>query len=123
MGAPLKDGANEEAAMTVIGLDLHKRYITACAMTDDGEVLAEQRHVVPEVAALEAFFRGLPEPLTVAMEATLYWAWLHDQLVARGIAVQVAHALVPTVLVGKRPRSAGHAAPFCLATRARGRVK
>ena len=78
--------------MTVIGLDLHKRYITACAMTEDGEILAEQRRVVPEVAALEAFFVGLPAPLTVAMEATLYWAWLHDHLVARGITVQVAHA-------------------------------
>lgn len=78
--------------MTVIGLDLHKRYITACAMTEDGELLAEQRRVVPEVEALEAFFVGLPAPLTVAMEATLYWAWLHDHLVARGITVQVAHA-------------------------------
>jgi hypothetical protein len=41
MGAPLVNGANEEAAMTVIGLDLHKRYITACAMTEDGAILAE----------------------------------------------------------------------------------
>ncbi len=78
--------------MTVIGLDLHKRYITACAMTEDGEIVAEQRRVVPDVAALAAFFVGLPAPLTVAMEATLYWAWLHDQLVARGITVLVAHA-------------------------------
>ncbi len=78
--------------MTLIGLDLRKRYITACAMTEDGEVLAEQRCVVPEVAALEAFFAELPAPLTVAMEATLYWAWLHDQLVARGVTMQVAHA-------------------------------
>ena len=88
----MKDGANQEAAMAVTGLDLHKRYITACAMTEDGAILAEQRRVVPEVEALEAFFVGLPTPLTVAMEATLYWAWLHDQLVARGITVLVAHA-------------------------------
>ncbi|PJE19374.1 MAG: IS110 family transposase [Mycobacterium sp.] len=92
MGAPLKDGANQEAAMTVIGLDLHKRYITACAMTEDGEILAEQRRVPPDMAALDAFFAGLPAPLTVAMEATLYWAWLHDQLVVRGITVLAAHA-------------------------------
>ena len=78
--------------MTVVGLDLHKRYITACAMTEDGEVLAERRRLVPEVEALEAFCAGLPAPLTVAMEATLYWAWLHDRLITRGITVQVAHA-------------------------------
>lgn len=91
-GAPLREDANEGEARTVIGLDLPMRYITACAMTEDGEMLAEQRRVVLEVAALEAFFVGLPTPLTVAMEATLYWAWLHDQLAARGITVQVAHA-------------------------------
>ena len=29
--------------MTFVGLDLHKRYITACALSDVGEVLAEVR--------------------------------------------------------------------------------
>lgn len=67
MGVPLKGGANAEAAMTVIGLDLHKRYITACAMTEDGEILAGQRRVPPDLAALDAFFAGRPAPLTVTI--------------------------------------------------------
>ena len=29
--------------MTWVGLDLHKRYITACALTDGGELVAEHR--------------------------------------------------------------------------------
>jgi hypothetical protein len=53
MGAPLKDGAKEEEAVTLIGLDLHKRYITAYSMTEDGPIVAEERRVVLEVAALE----------------------------------------------------------------------
>ena len=57
MGAPLRDGAHQEAAMSVSGLDLHKRYITACAMTADGVILAEQRRVMPDVAALTRCFR------------------------------------------------------------------
>jgi transposase len=43
------------------------------------------------VAALMEWLGELGGPVTVAMEATLYWAWLHDGLVAAGIAAVVAH--------------------------------
>ena len=78
--------------MTVVGLDLHKRYVTACAMDEAGSVLAEQRRLLPEWEVLEGFLSTLPAPVTVALEGTLYWAWLHDHLVAGGYAVKVAHA-------------------------------
>src|SRR5439155_7028653 len=35
---------------------------------------------------------ALTAPVTVGMEATLYWQWLHDQLEALGHAVRVADA-------------------------------
>jgi transposase len=78
--------------MTIIGLDVHKRYITACALNEDGAVVGARRRILPELAALEEFVAALPRPLTFALEATLYWAWLHDHLVARGHHVLVAHA-------------------------------
>ena len=78
--------------MTFVGLDFHKRYITACALTVDGTVLAEVRQLPVSVDALSAFLRGLATPITVAMEATLYWPWLHDQLEALGHTVRVADA-------------------------------
>ena len=31
--------------MTFVGFDLHKRYITACALTDAGEIIAEIRQL------------------------------------------------------------------------------
>jgi transposase len=31
------------------------------------------------------------QPAAVALEATLYWAWLHDRLTAAGYRVAVAH--------------------------------
>ena len=78
--------------MTTVGLDLHKRYITACALDEDGGLLAECRRLRPDLATLTEWLAALPKPVTVAMEATLYWAWLHDHLVAQGYTVEVAHA-------------------------------
>jgi transposase len=68
-----------------------KRYITACALDDTGAIVAEHRRLPPDVAALVAWCASLGEAVTVAMEATLYWAWLHDQLSTAGIAAVAAH--------------------------------
>ncbi len=70
--------------MTWVGLDLHKRYITACAMDDVGVIVAEHRRLPADEAPL-------PRPVTVAMEATLYWAWLHERLTMAGYAAVAAH--------------------------------
>ena len=78
--------------MTFVGLDLHKRYITACALTPDGVIAAEAKRLPAARDALLAFLAPLPGPITLAMEATLYWAWLAERLEATGFAVQVAHA-------------------------------
>jgi transposase len=77
--------------MVTVGLDLHKRYITACAMDDAGTVLAEHRRLEPSLDALVRWLGALPQPLTVALEATLYWHWLERQLTALGMHVVVAH--------------------------------
>jgi transposase len=74
-----------------VGLDLHKRYITACAVDDEGHVVAEHRRLAADVSVLLDWLTGLGGPVTVAMEATLYWAWLHDQLRTAGIAAVAAH--------------------------------
>jgi len=77
--------------MIWVGLDLHQRYITACALNDAGAVVAEHRRLPADVQALVAWLTGLGGAVTVAMEATRYWAWLHDQLSAAGIAAVAAH--------------------------------
>jgi transposase len=74
-----------------VGLDLPKRYITACAVDDDGGVVAEHRRLPADAPTLVEWLSALGGPVTVAMEATLYWAWLHDQLGAAGIAAVAAH--------------------------------
>lgn len=78
--------------MTFVGLDLHKRYITACALDAGGGVVAEVRHMPVSAEALGDFLAAMTGAVTVAMEATLYWQWLHDQLEALGHTVRVADA-------------------------------
>jgi len=78
--------------MTFVGFDLHKRYITGCALDTGGAVVAEVRQLATAIEAVEAWLAALPTPVTVAMEATLYWEWLVGQLQQRGYGVRVAHA-------------------------------
>jgi transposase len=77
--------------MLWVGLDLHKHYITACAMDELGGIIAEHRRLPADDTTLLGWLSALPAPVTVAMEATLYWAWLHDRLTAAGHAAVAAH--------------------------------
>jgi transposase len=77
--------------MTWVGLDLHKRYITACALDGAGVVVAEHRRLPADDVTLLRWLAALPGPVTVAMEATLYWAWLHERLTTAGFAAVAAH--------------------------------
>lgn len=76
--------------MYFAGVDLHKRYLTLCILDPQGNVLREHRRLSTD--ALFAVVAEFDEPVTVALEATLHWAWLHDQLRTRGYGVQGAHA-------------------------------
>ena len=73
--------------MIWVGLDL----LTACAMDDAGAVLAERRRLPTEAEVLVAWLKELGGPVRAAMEATLYWAWLHDRLSEAGITAVAAH--------------------------------
>jgi transposase len=77
--------------MYYAGLDLHKTYFTLCVLTSDGQVVCDHRRLPAEVEPLTTILRDLGGPVTVTMEATLQWAWLHDRLTAAGFMVQVAH--------------------------------
>jgi transposase len=78
--------------MTFVGLDLHKRYITSCALDAGGVVLGEMRRMPTALEYLLDFLGALQTPVVVGMEATLYWQWLHDKLEAAGYSCRVADA-------------------------------
>jgi len=57
--------------MVNVGLDLHKRYMTECALDAEGRVLIEARRLSTELDALLAWLGCLTGPVTVVLEATL----------------------------------------------------
>ena len=78
--------------MVYVGLDLHKRYITACAVSAEGTVVAAVRQLSPDWAVLARWLAGLQAPVTVVLEATLYCWWLERQLTGAGYTVIVVNA-------------------------------
>jgi len=78
--------------MTFVGFDLHKRYITACALNDAGEIIAEIRQLATALEAVLRWLSAFPGPVTVGREATLYWEWLAARLTEHGHTARVAHA-------------------------------
>lgn len=55
--------------MVYVGLDLDKRYITACALDTDGRVLAEDRRLTTDIAVLLTWLASLMGLVTVVLEA------------------------------------------------------
>lgn len=78
--------------MTFVGLDLQKRYVTACALDGNGAVVGEMRQLATTVETVLDWLGALPQPVAVAMEATLYWEWLGARFQEAGHTAQVADA-------------------------------
>lgn len=70
--------------MIFVGRDLHKRYITACALDAEGALLAAARRLPADGPVLAAWLTALPTPRTVVGESCLYGWWLERQLTAAG---------------------------------------
>lgn len=77
--------------MSWAGLDLHKRYIKACALDESSAVVYEHRRLPADAEGVITWLRALSSRVTVAMEATLYWVWLHDRTSEAGVASVAAH--------------------------------
>ena len=75
--------------MVFVGLDLHKRYITACAVDDEGTIVASARRLPADWPALATWLAALSSPRTVVLESCLYCWWLERELRAAGDTVLV----------------------------------
>ncbi len=51
--------------MYYVGLDLHKKYVTLCAMDREGTVCAAARRLEPELDVVLAWIAPIPAPTTV----------------------------------------------------------
>ena len=65
--------------MYYIGLDVHKKTISYCVKDASGQVHQEGK-VGATGWELDAWMETLPQPWTVAMEATIFTGWIYDHL-------------------------------------------
>jgi transposase len=79
--------------MCYIGLDVHKKTISYCVKDAAGCVYREGR-IGSTRQELDAWIRTLPQPRTIAMEATIFSGWIYDHLLPHAEAVKVAHPLM-----------------------------
>lgn len=66
--------------MLYTGIDYHKKYSVASTVDATGTRIREARIDANEPAAFAAYFRSLPEPSRVVVEACWNWGWLYDEL-------------------------------------------
>ena len=79
--------------MYYIGLDVHKKTISYCVKDGSGRIYAEGSIPATRLT-LDMWMKTLPKPWTVAMEATIFTAWIYDHLKPHAAAVKVAHPLM-----------------------------
>src|SRR5713101_4106742 len=79
--------------MYYIGLDVHKKTINYCVKDGSGRIYAEGSIPAARLT-LDLWMKTLPQPWTVAMEATIFTAWIYDHLKPHAAAVKVAHPLM-----------------------------
>lgn len=60
--------------------------------------VAEIRQLSTALEAVLAWLGALPGPVTVGLEATLYWEWLASRLAEHEYQVRVAHAFHVTLI-------------------------
>ena len=79
--------------MYFIGLDVHKRTISYCVKDAAGKVHQEGK-IGSTRRELDAWVKTVPQPRTIAMEATIFTGWIYDHLLPHAEKVKVAHPLM-----------------------------
>src|SRR5207245_11265376 len=72
--------------MYYIGLDVHKKTISYCVKDASGQIHQEGK-VGATRWELDGWMKTLPQPWTVAMEATIFTGWIYGQQESSGFRV------------------------------------
>jgi len=90
--------------MYYIGLDVHKKTISYCVKDAAGCVHQEGK-IGSTRRELDAWIGTLPQPRTVAMEATIFPGWIYDHLLPHAEAVKVAHPLMLRAIAAAKKKN------------------
>src|SRR5438128_216455 len=90
--------------MYYIGLDVHKKTISYCVKDASGQVHQEGK-VGATRWELDDWMKTLPQPWTVAMEATIFTGWIYDHLLPHAQQVKVAHPLMLRAIAAAKKKN------------------
>jgi hypothetical protein len=90
--------------MYFIGLDVHKRTISYCVKDAAGCVHQEGK-IGSTRRDLDCWIRTLPQPRTIAMEATIFTGWIYDHLLPHAEKVKVAHPLMLRAIAAAKKKN------------------
>src|SRR5437667_2484957 len=90
--------------MNYIGLDVHKKTISYCVKDVSGRVQQEGK-VGSTRRELDCWMKTLPQPWSVAMEATIFSGWIYDHLLPHAAQIKVAHPLMLRAIAAAKKKN------------------
>ena len=90
--------------MYYIGLDVHKKTISYCVKDASGQVHREGK-IGATRRELDDWIKTLPQPWSVAMEATIFTGWIYDHLLPHAAQVKVAHPLMLRAIAAAKKKN------------------
>jgi transposase len=78
--------------MFYAGIDLHRTYLVAAVLDNDGALVSERR-LPNDAEVIRAYFGAFEESVRAVVEAMGSWHWLYDLLIEAGIPTTLAHPL------------------------------
>jgi transposase len=91
-------------SMYYIGLDVHKKTISYCIKNVSGQVHREGT-IGSTRNELDSWMKTLPQPWTVAMEATIFTGWIYDHLLPHAAGVKVAHPVMLRAIAAAKKKN------------------
>jgi transposase len=90
--------------MYYIGLDVHKKTISYCMKNASGQI-HRQGTIGATRTELDTWMTTVPQPWTVAMEATIFTGWIYDHLLPHAAQVKVAHPVMLRAIAASKKKN------------------
>src|SRR5205814_1773270 len=90
--------------MYYIGLDVHNKTIIYGGKNASGQVHQEGK-VGATRRELDSWIKTLPQPRTMAMEATIFTGWIYDHLLPHAQQVKVAHPVMLRAIAAAKKKN------------------
>jgi transposase len=90
--------------MYYVGLDIHKKTISYCVKDASGRIHQEGK-IGATRRELDDWMKTLPQPWTVAMEATIFTGWVYDYVLPHATAVKVAHPVMLRAIAAAKKKN------------------